>query len=103
MLSHELRSPLNVMLGWIRMLRSGQLDGPAVVHGMEILERNVKLQAALIEELLDLSRIVAGKLTLDLRPLDLAELTGFAIDASRPAAQAKGIQLSVCPSASRAG
>lgn len=94
MLSHELRSPLNVMLGWVRMLRSGQLDGPAASHGMDILERNVKLQATLTEELLDLSRIVAGKLTLDLRSLDLAELTGFGIDASRPAAQAKGIQLS---------
>ena len=94
MLSHELRSPLNVMLGWIRMLRSGQLDGPAVSRGMEILERNVKLQATLIEELLDLSRIVAGKLTLELGPLDLAELTSFGLDASRPAAQTKGIQLS---------
>ena len=99
MLSHELRSPLNVMLGWIRMLRGGQLDGPAVSRGMEILERNIKLQATLIEQLLDLSRIVAGKLALDVCPLDLAELTGFAIDASRPAAQAKGVQLSaVVPS-----
>jgi PAS domain S-box-containing protein len=94
MLSHELRSPLNVMLGWIRMLRTVQLDGAAVSRGMEILERNIKLQATLIEQLLDLSRIVAGKLVLDVCPLDLAELAGFAIDASRPAAQAKGIQLS---------
>jgi signal transduction histidine kinase/CheY-like chemotaxis protein len=93
MLSHELRSPLNVMLGWIRMLRSGQLEGPAVSRGMEILEGNVKLQATLIEELLDLSRIVAGKLTLELGPVDLAELTSFGLDASRPAAQTKGIEL----------
>ena len=93
MLSHELRSPLNVMLGWIRMLRNGQLDGPAVSRGMEILERNIKLQATLIEELLDLSRIVAGKLTLELGPVDLAELTSFSLDASRPAAQTKGIEL----------
>ena len=93
MLSHELRSPLNVMLGWIRMLRNGQLDGPAVSRGMEILERNIKLQATLIEELLDLSRIVAGKLTLELGPVDLAELTSFSLDASRPAFQTKGIEL----------
>ena len=93
MLSHELRSPLNVMLGWIRMLRNGQLDGPAVSRGMEILERNIKLQATLIEELLDLSRIVAGKLTLELGPVDLAELTSFSLDASRPAAQTKGLAL----------
>ena len=93
MLSHELRSPLNVMLGWIRMLRNDQLDGPAVSRGMEILERNIKLQATLIEELLDLSRIVAGKLTLELGPVDLAELTSFSLDASRPAFQTKGIEL----------
>lgn len=93
MVSHDLRSPLNVMLGWIRMLRDGRLDAPSVSRGMEILERNVKLQAKLIEDLLDISRIAAGKLTLDLRTLDLAELAGFAIDASRPDAEAKGISV----------
>jgi signal transduction histidine kinase len=60
---------------------------------MEILERNIKLQATLIEGLLDVSRIAAGKLTLELRPLDLAEVTSFGVDASRPAVNAKGIEL----------
>jgi PAS domain S-box-containing protein len=93
MVSHELRSPLNVMLGWIRMIRGGQLDESTAARGMEILERNIKLQAKLIEDLLDLSRIAAGKLTLEQRTLDLGELIGFAVDASRPAADAKGVQL----------
>lgn len=93
MVSHELRSPLNVILGWIRMLRDVPMDRPTTSRGMEILDRNIKLQAKLIEDLLDLSRIAAGKLTLDLHTLDLTELTAYAIDASRPAAEAKGISV----------
>lgn len=90
--SHELRSSLHVMLGWIQVLRQGA--APDVLNrGLQILERNVTLQAKLIEDLMDLSRIVSGKLELDRRNLDLTELIGFAVDATRPAAEAKQVEL----------
>jgi signal transduction histidine kinase/ActR/RegA family two-component response regulator len=92
-LSHELRSPLNVMLGWTRMLRSGQMSAAAVARGLEVLDRRVRLQAKLIEDLLDVSRIVTGKLRVEMRPVDLAAIAGPAIDAARPAADARHISL----------
>ncbi len=91
--AHELRSSLHVMLGWIQLLEGGQLDASATTRGIAILHRNATLQAKLIEDLLDLSRIDAGKLSLDLRPLDLRELLSFAVDGARPAAESKGLQL----------
>lgn len=92
MVSHELRSPLHAMLGWTNILRN---RGPnaQISRGLEILERNIKLQARLIDDLLDVSRIIAGKLHLDVRPIDLAKLAGFAADGSRPAADEKHIEL----------
>ncbi len=90
--SHELRSSLHVMLGWIQVLRQGVAPDVSA-RGLQILERNVTLQAKLIEDLMDLSRIVSGKLELDRRRLDLTELVGFAVDATRPAAEAKQLQL----------
>ncbi len=92
-LSHELRSPLNVMLGWTRMLRFHQLEPERVSRGLEILERNVRLQAKLIEDLLDVSRIVTGKLHVELQRIDLAIVAGLAVDAARPAARARNIHL----------
>jgi signal transduction histidine kinase len=92
--SHELRSSLHVMLGWIQLLREGSPSPDMTARGLEILQRNVALQAKLIEDLMDLSRIVSGKLELDCRRIDLAELIGFAVDAIRPAADAKQLQLS---------
>jgi signal transduction histidine kinase len=92
--SHELRSSLHVMLGWIQVLRQGPAPAEVTARGLEILERNVTLQAKLIEDLMDLSRIISDKLELDRRRVDLAELVGFAVDATRPAADAKHLQLS---------
>jgi PAS domain S-box-containing protein len=92
-LSHELRSPLNVMFGWIKMLRSGQMTGDSLVRGLDVLDRNVRLQAKLIEDLLDVSRIVAGKLRIEKQRIDLAVVVSNAVEAVRPAARAKNIEL----------
>jgi signal transduction histidine kinase len=91
--SHELRSSLHVMLGWIQVLQQGAPDPELTTRGLKVLERNVALQAKLIEDLMDLSRIISGELVLDLERLDLAEVVSFAVDASRPAAQAKNLEL----------
>jgi signal transduction histidine kinase/PAS domain-containing protein len=92
-LSHELRAPLNVMLGWTKMLSSGQLDQGATTRGLNVLDRSVQLQARLIEDLLDVSRIVTGKLRLERQRIDLASVVGAAVDAARIAARAKNIEL----------
>jgi PAS domain S-box-containing protein len=92
-LSHELRTPLNAMLGWTRLLRMGKLDGAAMARALETIERNAHIQEQLIADILDVSRIVTGKLRLDLRPLELAPVVEAALDAVRPAAAAKGVQL----------
>jgi signal transduction histidine kinase len=92
-LSHELRTPLNAMLGWTRLLRMGRLEGSAMERALETIERNARIQEQLIADILDVSRIVTGKLRLELRPLELAPLVQAALDAIGPAAEAKGIQL----------
>jgi signal transduction histidine kinase len=91
--SHELRSSLHVMLGWIQVLQQGAPAPEVTARGLKVLERNVALQAKLIEDLMDLSRIISGKLVLDRARLDLAEVVSVAIDASRPAAEGKGVEL----------
>ena len=91
--SHELRTPLNAILGWARLLRAGKLDGASVDRALETVERNAKAQAQLIEDLLDVSRVITGKLRLDVRPIELASVIEEAIDSIRPAADAKGIRL----------
>ena len=93
-LSHELRTPLNAMLGWARLLRMGKLDGAAFTRALETIERNAHIQEQLIADILDVSRIVTGKLRLELRPIELAPVIDAALDAVRPAAAAKGIHLS---------
>src|SRR2546430_467426 len=92
-LSHELRTPLNAMLGWTRLLRMGKLDAADTAHGLEVIERNVSAQAKLIEDLLDVSRIMTGKMRLNIRPMSLNLVIESALDAVRPAADAKEIQL----------
>jgi signal transduction histidine kinase len=92
-LSHELRMPLTSMLGWIRLLRSGRLDEATAVRAMETIERNVKSQAQLVNDLLDISRIITGKLRLDIQPVDLTNVIKATVDALRPAADAKNIRL----------
>ncbi|HEY4591889.1 MAG TPA: ATP-binding protein, partial [Thermoanaerobaculia bacterium] len=94
-LSHELRTPLNAILGWVQVLRTGKLDAAATSRALETIERNSRAQAQLIADLLDVSRIITGKLRLDFRPVDLRRIIDAALDSVRPAADAKGIQLEV--------
>jgi PAS domain S-box-containing protein len=91
--SHELRNPLNAILGWSRMLRSGQVPEDGVTKALETIERNAHAQAQLIDDLLDVSRIIAGKLRVDVRPADPNLFIEAAIDAVKPAAEAKGVRL----------
>jgi CheY-like chemotaxis protein len=93
--SHELRTPLNAILGWARMLRAGTLSQDDVPRALETIERNAQVQAQLIEDLLDVSRIVSGKLRLDMRPVDVRELIEEAVDTVRPTADARGVALAV--------
>jgi PAS domain S-box-containing protein len=92
-LSHELRTPLNAILGWSNLLRSGRLDAEASVRAMETVERNALSQVQLIDDLLDISRIITGKLRLEVRPVELPAVIEAAVDAIRPAAVAKNIRL----------
>jgi signal transduction histidine kinase len=92
-LSHELRTPLNAMLGWVTILRSGRLEPAATARALETIERNTRVQATLIEDLLDVSRITAGKLTLQRVPVDLPPVIESAADAARADAAAKYLTL----------
>lgn len=89
--SHELRTPLNAIVGWTRLLRSGGLDQKAAAHAFEVIEKNAWAQARIVEDMLDVSRIITGKLNLSFAPLDLMSVIKAAIDAVHPAAEAKGI------------
>jgi signal transduction histidine kinase/ActR/RegA family two-component response regulator len=91
MVSHELRTPLTAMLGWTRMLRAGRLDARATAHGLEVIERNLRQQTQILTDLLDVSRIVSGKLTLDLQLVELAPIVEMAVDVARPEAEAKHV------------
>ncbi|HEU4797047.1 MAG TPA: ATP-binding protein, partial [Pyrinomonadaceae bacterium] len=92
-LSHELRTPLTSILGWASMIRNGEVEGSSATRAIETIERNARSQARLIDDLLDVSRIITGNLRLDLHPLNLAPIVEAAIDALRPTADVKGIQL----------
>jgi PAS domain S-box-containing protein len=92
--SHELRTPLNAVVGWSKLLRSGQLDADGAAHAVEVIERNAAAQRQIIEDLLDVSRIVTGKLRISTQPVDLLLVIHAAIDAVRPAAEAKEIKIS---------
>lgn len=91
--SHELRTPLNAVVGWSRLLRAGQLDKAGAHHAIEIIERNALMQKQIVEDLLDVSRIITGKLRINTQPVDLLLVIHAAIDAVRPAAEAKEIRL----------
>ena len=91
--SHELRTPLNAVVGWSRLLRMGQLDQEGMSHAIEIIERNALMQKQIVEDLLDVSRIVTGKLRINTQPVDLLLVIHAAIDAIRPAAEAKEIEI----------
>jgi signal transduction histidine kinase/response regulator RpfG family c-di-GMP phosphodiesterase len=92
-LSHELRTPLTSILGWTRLLRSGNLPEESSGGALETIERNARAQSQLIDDLLDVSRIITGKLRLDVRPLELASIIESVINSVRPAASAKGIEI----------
>jgi signal transduction histidine kinase/FixJ family two-component response regulator len=92
-LSHELRTPLTAILGWSRLLRDQNFSEERAANALDIIERNARAQAQLIDDLLDVSRIMAGKLRLDLSPVDPAAAVVAATDTIRPAAEAKGISL----------
>jgi PAS domain S-box-containing protein len=91
-LSHELRTPLNAIFGWARILRARQLD-EKTAHGVEVIERNAEAQVRLIEEVLDVSRIIKGKMSLAMEPVDLSSIVKTAIDTVRPTVHAKRIRL----------
>jgi signal transduction histidine kinase/ActR/RegA family two-component response regulator len=92
-LSHELRTPLTAILGWARMLSGGQLDEANTARALATIERNAKAQSQLIEDILDVSRVITGKLRLEVQPVNLASVIEAAINAVLPAADAKGIRL----------
>jgi PAS domain S-box-containing protein len=92
-LSHELRTPMNAIIGWTHLLKSGRLDEAQRQRAMESIDRGARSQAKLIEDLLDVSRIVSGKLSLTMAPVDLRAVLAAAIDSLRPAAQAKNIRI----------
>ena len=91
--SHELRTPLNAVVGWSRLLRTGQLDKDGTSHAVDVIERNAAAQRQIIEDLLDVSRIVTGKLRINTQPIDVLLIIHAAIDAVRPAAEAKQIDI----------
>jgi len=93
--SHELRTPLNAILGWSGMLRAQRLAPEKTATALESIERNARAQVALIEDVLDVSRIISGKLRLDVAPVDMAEVVSAAVDTLRPAADAKDLRLQV--------
>jgi signal transduction histidine kinase/CheY-like chemotaxis protein len=94
--SHELRTPLNAILGWSQLLRGDKIPDPAMVaKGLTVIERNSRAQVKLIEDILDVSRIISGKLRLELRPMDLDHVLRAAVEVIRPAADAKGVDLRV--------
>jgi signal transduction histidine kinase len=92
-LSHELRTPLNVVLGWLSMLRNGSVRDDRQAHALDIIDRNARTQAQLIDDLLEVSRILMGKMRLDKRPLSVVPAISAVIESLRPAAEAKDVAL----------
>ena len=94
-LSHELRTPLTPICGWTRMLRMKTLDDAQTTHALDVIDRSISAQQQTIEELLAVSRALTGKIRLEVRPLQLAGIVHAAVDALRPAAAAKGVEIHV--------
>jgi len=93
--SHELRTPLNSILGWARLLSEGTLDRETLARGLATIQRNAQIQVQLIEDILDTTRAISGKLHLELTTLDLTHITRVAVDAVKPSADAKQLELSL--------
>lgn len=94
-LSHELRSPLNAIVGWVHVLRRHTEASPEIARGLEVIERNARAQTQIVNDLLDMSRIMTGKVHLDVRLTSLQKVMAAAIEAIRPAADAKSIQIAL--------
>ena len=92
-LSHELRTPLNAILGWTHVLLTNKADPARAREGLEVIARNARAQAQIVEDLLDMNRIMAGRLRLEVRRADLTTIINEALDSVRPAAEAKGVRL----------
>ena len=92
-LSHELRTPLNAIFGWTQLLKRGKDDPEILAEGIDVIDRNVRMQTQLIEDLLDMSRIISGKVRLDVQQVELPEVINAALQGVQPAADAKGIRL----------
>ncbi|MBD2102420.1 CHASE4 domain-containing protein [Leptolyngbya sp. FACHB-261] len=92
-LSHEIRTPLNGILGWAQLLRRGRMEPVKATRALETIERNAKMQAQLIDDLLDVSRIIRGKLSLEVQPLSLVSVVDAVLETLHPAIDAKGIQI----------
>ena len=93
--SHELRTPLNAIIGWTHMIRSGRIDSSMIDRGLETIHRNAKAQAQLVEDILDVSRVITGKLRLNMAMVDLAAVINAAVDSVQLAADSKDIRLAV--------
>jgi signal transduction histidine kinase/ActR/RegA family two-component response regulator len=91
--SHELRTPLNAIFGWVAMLRTGSLDPAKQAHALEVIDRNTRAQAQLIEDLLDMSRVIRGSLRLGMEPIDLSVVLEAAIESLRPTADARQVPI----------
>ncbi|HEU4593671.1 MAG TPA: ATP-binding protein [Pyrinomonadaceae bacterium] len=92
-MSHELRTPMTAILGWTHLLRTSAFGVAESAHALDIIERNAHMQTKLIDDLLDISRIITGKLRLEVRPVDLGAVVEAAVEATRPAAEAKSLRL----------
>jgi PAS domain S-box-containing protein len=92
-ISHELRTPLTSILGWARLLTGGRLAGPEARHALEVIERSAQSQTRLIEDILDMSRVITGRFKLDAQPVAIEHIFHAAVDVIRPSAEAKGISL----------
>lgn len=91
--SHELRAPLNAMLGWVTLARKNQLDEESKARALETIERNARIQKKLIDDLLDVSRIITGKLNLEIKPIELLPLIEAVVESVRPMAEIRGVHL----------
>ncbi len=93
--SHELRAPLNSMLGWAKILKGGKYTTATLEHAIDIIERSARLQQKMIEDLLDSARIISGKLRLEIQPVEMTNVIEATLETIRPAVEAKGLQLEV--------
>ena len=91
--SHELRTPLNAIFGWARLLKSGKLDPANIAQAVETIERSARAQGQIIEDILDVSRIITGKIRLDISPIEIAPVIEAAVDSLRPTAEARMVRL----------